>query len=157
MPLKEFETWVYETDALRPVLGESHFLELLSFTFNGERASTLLADLLIRFAEEIDLQEFIKQRASLTLEGMLDGTITLPAGCGQLTRFRNSGGEGFIPIEFEGYYSELDTVPEPEQFHLWDAVALHRQMERLELYKEGVLLLARETLSSFTSSTGGAT
>ncbi len=157
LSLAEFESWVYKTDGLEGVLGSDRYLRLISFPFKAEQATTQLADLLVQFARDLDAHEFIKQRAIIVLENMLNEKVTLPSGCLQLTHLRNGGGEQIIPIEFVGYESELDTVPEPENYHLWDAQALQRQLQRLDWYKNDILALVRGTLYNLSQPHEGAT
>ncbi|MCI0570957.1 MAG: hypothetical protein L0Y66_09405 [Myxococcaceae bacterium] len=75
-----------------------------------------------------------------TCAAMLAGTLDLVSGCTRLAQLRHeSGGEEFIPLAFVAYDSELDGVPDPSRYHLWEPAALHSQLRKLDAYRDDIL------------------
>jgi hypothetical protein len=148
----EFESWVYQSEGIEALLGGNKYLELISVPFKSEGAGKQIASLIFRYSRDIDINEFVRQRAIVILQLMLEGSMALTTGCRQMAQLYHETKEEIIPIEFVGY----DSVPEPDKYHLWDKKALAKQLERVDWYKEGVMSLAKETLERLLS-VGGAT
>jgi hypothetical protein len=93
----------------------------------------------------------IIERISEVLRGMLDGTMDLVLGYSILARF-NSDGYEIVPIKFVGFSSDLDEVPKPAQYHLWEPVALNEEPEIVENYQEDILAEAKALLNKISTS-----
>jgi len=90
----------------------------------------------------------IRSQAIALCTGMLDGSLDLVSGCHGLSALRfEPGGDEVIPVEFTGYSSELDGVPDPSRYALWEPTALKRQLAKLELYRAVIVEAARRLLA----------
>ena len=58
---------------------------------------------------------------------MIDDDSAVLSGLRRLVALRHSGYE-FIPIAFVAFDSELEVVPTPDRYHLWDAAALAERL-----------------------------
>ena len=58
---------------------------------------------------------------------MLDDDSAVIPGLRKLVTLRHDNDE-FIPIDFVAFDSELDGVPTPDRYHLWDAAALAERL-----------------------------
>jgi hypothetical protein len=76
---------------------------------------------------------------------MLDDDAAVIPGLRRLVTLRHDGDE-FIPIEFVGFDSELDGVPTPDRYHLWDASALAERLATTGPYLKHVQQACRELL-----------
>ena len=131
-----FESWVCEDVGIEGELGHGVYLDLVAADYLGrdvggarERCERVLDDhhpgMLKRY------------RVTRILESMIrDGSALLP-GLRQLVRLYHQGYE-FIPIEFVGYESETDSIPDPQTYHHWDPAALARVLSESLPYQEEI-------------------
>jgi hypothetical protein len=76
---------------------------------------------------------------------MLNDRAAVIPGLRKLVRIRHGGNED-IPIKFVGFDSELDDVPSPEQYHLWEPAVLDEILGRNEPYLRTVQQSCAELL-----------
>ena len=76
---------------------------------------------------------------------MLDDDSAVIPGLRGLVTLRHDSDE-LIPIEFVGFDSELDGVPTPDRYHLWDAAALAERLATTGPYLKQVQQACRELL-----------
>jgi len=70
-------------------------------------------------------------------------------GCQSLARLARDGVSG-VGVEFIGFDSELDGVPTPDKYGLWEPEALKALLGSVEVYRGAILGAVRETLSKAT-------
>jgi hypothetical protein len=80
---------------------------------------------------------------------IINDEVDIVSGCRELAMLRHQGHE-FIPIIFVGYDSELDYIPLPSEYHLWNKEALKNKLQEMDNYKEAVLNSAKDLLQEMT-------
>jgi hypothetical protein len=130
--LDDFESWVYNTPALETVLAPSEYLALIELDYRGRHALHDAHKVVAAAYEAHRPGRLARDRAERLARGMLAGEINVAAGTRALARLYYDDHE-WIPIAFVGIASELDDVPSPREYALWDPRAL---AERLRAYRD---------------------
>jgi hypothetical protein len=76
---------------------------------------------------------------------MVDDESAVIPGLRRLVALHHDGDE-LIPVEFVGFDSELDGVPTPDRYHLWDAAALAERLATVGPYLKQVQRACSELL-----------
>ncbi|MFD2331665.1 hypothetical protein ACFSR7_20615 [Cohnella sp. GCM10020058] len=98
------------------------------------------------FKEDIE-NEYIRR----ILAGITDKSIPIHLGCHLLSALYHKGNES-IPKEFEEFYSELLDVPLPKEYTIWNQEALKNKLQKLKLYEQEVIELAKEFFETKNNS-----
>jgi hypothetical protein len=139
-----FETWVCATQGLEGEIGHGPYLDLISADYRG-RDIEGVRDQCARLLEQHHPGSLARYRVRRILSSMLDEESAVIPGLRRLVTLRHDSDE-FIPIEFVGFDSELDGVPTPDRYHLWDAAALAARLAMTGPYLKQVQQACRELL-----------
>lgn len=85
------------------------------------------------------------------LEGMIDERIPIHLGCHVLSAMYHSGNE-VIWYDFVEYCDNLNDVPLPMEYELWNKEALKIKLKKLDENKTEVLNMATELLNEIKGS-----
>jgi hypothetical protein len=127
-----FEAWACSDDELESQIGHGAHLDLISADYRGREAAAV-RERCAALLEQHHPGDLARYSIRSILKSMLhDRTAVIP-GLRKLVRLRHDGNED-IPIEFVGFDSELDDVPSPEHYHLWESAFLTELIGRKEPY-----------------------
>jgi len=147
--LSSFEQWIYTVQDLEAVVGQNHYLALVSFVFNQPHAKHELTRVIDHLYEEMRPLELRRDAATAMAHAFLDGRVDLIAAARMFTRFRNEG-ESWVPDEFVYIDSELDDLPMPAEYPNWDqhtlAATLAEWQPRLAEFERAARETSREML-----------
>jgi len=136
LSLNEFERWIKTDASLMQQLDKTDYQSLINFDM-GCRDSSIQFELsnLVSYiwARNIDPNKEVELTRNI-LAGMIEGTVGIIEGCRELNRLFWQG-NGFIPIIFVGYDSELDG-------------AIDETSEVINCYREAILIEANKLLLS---------
>lgn len=139
-----FEAWVCADDELESQIGHGAHLDLMTADYRGrevaaarERCAALL--------EQHHPGNLARYRVRSILRRMVDDRAAIIPGLRELVGLRHDG-NGDIPIEFVGFDSELDGVPSPERYHLWEPAFLAEILSRTEPYLRSIQQSCAELL-----------
>jgi hypothetical protein len=147
--IRSFEHWVYESTDLETAVGKARYLELIGFDFTQAAARRELANLLDEiFAER--QRSWREHVAAYLARGYLARRIDLPTIANVLAGFW-SDGIPWAPTEFAYINSELDSIPLPAHYPLWDGEALARKLvesqPRMQAFEEAARAAAEDLLN----------
>ncbi|MBK9183980.1 MAG: hypothetical protein IPM83_12920 [Ignavibacteria bacterium] len=144
MTIRDFEQLIYDSDKYENALGAGLYLDLISFNYDQKDALTQLKEIIRPF---IDSNEFNVWRIKSLLIDIIEDRIDLVVATHKLRDLYYSTGESIIPISLGvGYESELDEVPIPSEYHLWDKNGLSEKLKKVELYRPDIIREAKELL-----------
>ena len=149
VPLDEFESWVYQSPELASVMSSDEYLTLIELDYRSPHALHEADKLVQAIYEAHRPGQLPQDRAERLARGMLAGEINITAGARALALLYHEDHE-WIPIAFVGIASELDDMPMPREYPLWDPRALaerlkaHRDIERH--YRAPALVAAQRLL-----------
>lgn len=127
----EFSEWVYSSKELEHIIGANRYLEIISFDYDADQQEQgAIKKIVADIYNDLTSNRLIPDRVSRLVESMLNNDISLRVGCKELADLHDEGND-FIPIEFVGYDSELDS-PSKEEFYR------ERILDDLKLLKENV-------------------
>lgn len=132
MDAEPFETSVCADEELENQIGHGAHLDLIAADYGGREAGAD-RDRCAALLEQHHPGNLVRYRIRSILQRMLHEEAAVISGLRELVRLRNEGNED-IPIEFIGFDSELDGVPSPEKYHLWEAAFLAGILRRKEAY-----------------------
>ena len=141
---RSFETWVCAAQGLEGEIGHGPHLDLMSADYRG-RDIEGARDRCARLLEQHHPGSLVRYRVRRILRSMLDDDSAVIPGLRRLVTLRHESDE-LIPIEFVGFDSELDGVPTPDRYHLWDAAALAERLATTGPYLKQVQQACRELL-----------
>lgn len=148
-----FEAWLYDNPALEAQIGPRDYLDLISFDFGQPHVRHELASLLQRVQNDHGRPEK-EDLAAYVANEYLDGRLDLTTICRILVGFWSDGVD-WVPSEFAYIHSELDDIPLPPQYPIWDADALARKLAEAEptlrSFDEGARQAATELLKTLTA------
>ena len=146
LEVKDFERWVYNSsNRLEGELQADFYINLISFNYNQKDTLQKLRDIINPF---IDIQEFNTWRTKELLNDIINDKIDLVVASRKLRDLYFETGEDFIPITLGiGYESELDDVPVPSEYSLWNKKDLDEKLKKVEWYKDRILQDSREFLN----------
>jgi hypothetical protein len=146
--LRSFETWLYQNAVLESEIGERNYLDLISFDFTQADAKHELGSLVERVQRDGGRVASEDVAAYLAHE-YLNGRVGLATIARVLAAFWSEGAE-WVPSEFAYISSDLDTIPLPPQYPLWDSDALRRKLAEsgpmLQAFEEGARNASTELL-----------
>ncbi len=119
----EFEEWLYQHPGTEAIIGSDFYAALLAFDFHKKAAARSLRELILEIYNRIRPGRLYHDRARRLANGIIDGELDLLECIRGLASLRQQGNE-WIPIEFVGIDSELDELPDPGRYYLWDRDAL---------------------------------
>ena len=99
----------------------------------------------------IDAIELNIWRTKRLLQRIIEDKIDIVLACRKLYEFYYSTGEKFIPPTLGiAYDSELDDVPTPGEYSLWNEDALKEKLKKADQYKPEIKKAAEDFLRSIT-------
>jgi hypothetical protein len=141
---RSFETWVCAAQELEGEIGHGPYLDLISADYGGRDVENVRVQC-ARLLEQHHPGSLARYRVRRILSSMLDDDSTVIPGLRRLVTLRHDSAE-LIPIEFVGFDSELDGVPTPDRYHLWEAAALAARLTTTGPYLKQVQQACRELL-----------
>jgi hypothetical protein len=95
----------------------------------------------------LDTKEFNVWRTKRLLNKIIEEKIDIVLGTRKLRELYFDTGENFIPPTLGiGFDSELDDVPTPDEYHMWDDNALTERLKKADRYKDRIKLSAEAFL-----------
>lgn len=82
--------------------------------------------------------ESAKSKVIPILKDMLDEKKHVILGCIELSALWHEGHD-FIDYDFLEHYDNMQHIPMPDQYHLWNQEVLKDRIKDLEIYKSKVL------------------
>jgi hypothetical protein len=144
----EFEARVYRSLELEDELGAAAYLDLLAFDYRQPHADVPLEKLVEAIYEHHRPGSLMRDRAYRLACGLLDGSIPLHLAIRTLAALSHQG--RWIGSDFVGISSELDDLPGPDDYPLWDPDALAQHLpgwkEREAALTEAAVEAARDLL-----------
>ena len=147
--LSKFEEWVYQSEVIEPAVGEDFYVELISLDYRSRHAHHELVKLIERIYDARRRPGDIERdTARATARAYLAGNVDLVTGSRILAHLSSAGAK-WVPGEFSYIDSELDDIPMPAQYALWNPDALARKLQdpRLDEFRRVAEQAARELLS----------
>lgn len=130
-PTAEFEQWVYGTPELAQEVGPDAYHELLEFDYRQPHAIHALRTVVERIYDTLRPAARLSDRAYRNACGLLTGEVPFIRAVRELAMLYHAGLE-WIPTAFVGIESELDGVPLPEQYSLWEPEALQLRLAEVQ-------------------------
>jgi len=151
---EQFEKWVYENSELETELGEEQYVELISYNFRNKNLISFIKNIV---KAKFDWMEYEKWRTIKLLQKIKDGNIEIVLATLIMNRLfyeqEKENGKSFLPKSLGvGCASELDGIPLESQYHLWNKDALKNQLNRIDLFKNGILKEVEEILISLENT-----
>lgn len=147
--VEELEAFVYASPKLEDELGAADSLDLLAFDYRQPHAGVELAKRVTAIYERRRPGSLLRDRAWRLACGLLDGSIPFLGAVRGLAHLWYADGES-PGMDFVGISSELDDIPGPAEYPLWDPDALARQVdgwrERERVLADDALEAARRLL-----------
>jgi hypothetical protein len=150
--VNDFGQWVHKHSGnLEKELPAKLYYDLISFDYNQK---DLLAQLKGKIKKWLDRNEFNLWRTKKLLTEIIEQKIDLVLATRKLHTLYYDTGETFIPITLAiGYCSELDDLPIPSEYKLWDSVALKEKLKKVDLYRDDIIRDAKEFLATLNKTT----
>src|SRR5690606_29151830 len=138
---ESFESWVYENKELENIIPEDHYNDLLAFNFKSRELKNYIKSIV---KKHFDWKEFEKWQTIQLLQKIKLGKIELVLASRKLRQLYLEQEEEikrpFLSIELAiGYESVLDNCPIESEYSQWNADALKKQLEPVELYRDRIL------------------
>jgi hypothetical protein len=144
----DFEKWICnnkEFETAQPTL----YQDLILFDFRDSDVEHRIKNKLEPY---IDRKEFNVWRTKRLLTKIIEDNIDIVLGARKLRELCFDTGKNFIPptlgLRFE---SELDGLPTPDQYHMWNENALKEKLKEVDRYKEIIKRGAKEFLTTLRS------
>jgi hypothetical protein len=141
MPVPTFQQWVFTTPDIADVLSYDVYVRLLDVEYGLSSAKQDVIDI-VGSVQMWQPDQLLRTHIQSILCGLLHRTIPVKVGCEQLAWWRRYGALWIPPI-FEGIASELDNVPAPTTYKLWNARALATKLAQVQS-----IVSSYETLAS---------
>jgi hypothetical protein len=157
MSSADLEQWLCTSSEAENILGPRAYAELLGFDFRQPHAPHELSKLVRSVYEYSRPGRLARDRAFRIAEGLISGSVEIPSGVRVLAQLCLDGHD-WVPSVFVNVQSELDGIPRPEQYALWEPGALGAKLEegrRIgKLHQDSILDAAREIVSSYRKEYG---
>src|SRR5581483_464842 len=127
----EFENWLYNSADVQDVLGEGPALGLLEFNYLRPEALRELRSLIDQIYAQLRPAGGPMDTARRVAEDFLAGNLLLHDAARTLAGLWSAGHE-WVPTEFVYIDDELDNVPHPKQYPLWEPSALREKLRQWE-------------------------
>jgi hypothetical protein len=131
-----FEAWVCTDGELEEQIGHGAHLDLITTDYRG-RDAVAARDRCAALLEEHHPGTLRRHVVRSILVAMVENPAAVIPGLRRLVRLQQDGNED-IPIEFVGFDSELDEVPSPDRYHLWEPASLAEILRRTEPYLRSI-------------------
>jgi hypothetical protein len=130
----EFEAWLQvNANILKTALNPNLYSDLFSLDYHQ---SECLSQLKSKILPYLDINECNEWKAKELLKAIINNEIDFIFGLRQFRSLFIETGFTFIPEKLVLYYeSELDDMPIPDEYKLWDSDALQKKLSRLDSYK----------------------
>ena len=157
MPAADFEQWFHNTAELESALGARAYRELLAFDFQQRDAAYELSQLVRSIYQWARPGRLAWDRAFRISRGLLSGSVQTQDGVRILAELCLDGHD-WVPSIFVNAKSDIDKIPRPEQYALWEPDVLGAKLEEgrqiSQFYKASILDGAREIISSYHQKYG---
>lgn len=130
LPIKEFEQWIYSTPQIEDYLGESAYLEFISFHFQQPAANLELTKLVFKY---VSPGKFYNWQVKRLLESLLNGTLD---SVDIFEKLYDMYIKGYYFLQNIGiqYVLGIDDIPRLAEQHLWDESEFFRHRKILDNY-----------------------
>jgi hypothetical protein len=146
--LADFQQWIYrdkELEASQPTLHQ----DLLLLDFEEKHAKQGIKNKLRPY---IDEKEFNVWRTKRLLDKIINDKIDLVLGTRKLRELYFDTGENFLPPRLGiGYENELDDLPTPDEYHMWNEGELKEKLKKADSYRENIKRDAEVFLTTLKS------
>ena len=143
-----FEQWIYKDKELE-IIEPTLYQDLILFDFTDKDAKQGIKDKLNPY---LDTKEFNVWRTKRLLNKIIDDKIDIVLGTRKLRELYFDTGENFIPPTLGiGFDSELDDLPTPDEYHMWNENALRERLKKADGYKDRIKKSAEEFLKTLKS------
>lgn len=139
-----FEAWVCADEDLESQIGHGAQLDLITADYRG-REAVAARERCAALLEQHHPGNLRRYRIGVILRNMVEDRTAVIPGLRKLICLRQDD-EADTPIEFVGFHSELDDVPSPKQYHLWEPTFLSEILRRKEPHIASVQRLCAEVL-----------
>jgi len=130
-----FEQWIYKNKELEA----SHrtlYQDLILFDYRDKDARQGIKN---KLGPYIDSKEFNIWRTKRLLDRIIEDKIDLVLGTRKLRELYFDTGENFIPPTLGiGYESELDDLPTPDEYHMWNENDLKEKLKKADRYRANI-------------------
>lgn len=149
LSMEEFEQWIQNDKVLESRLHPDLYIELISYNYKSRDAKKFIRE---KIQKWFDWQSFEKWRTINLLERILSGEIELVKATRKLKTIYDEQLETtqkpLISQELAiGYESLMDSVPLEDEYFLWNAEQLKKEIEPIELYRNSMLELVQLELT----------
>lgn len=141
-----FEDWACSDEELEGQIGHVAHLDLITTDYRGREAAAA-RERCAALLEQHHPGNLARYTIRSILKSMVDDRAAVIPGLQKLVRLRHDGNND-IPIEFVGFDSELDGVPSPEHYHLWEPAFLAEILARKEPYFRSIQQTCAELLTA---------
>jgi len=148
--LEEFEQWIYDATDLETVLRGDDYLALLSFSFRQPHVQYELSRLVDALYKRNRPALQSRDLGAWLARAFLRRELDLVTICRMFARLWNAG-ETSVPTRFVYVDSELDSIPMPAQYALWDPGALAARRAEARPLLESCERTAREAAEQLLS------
>src|SRR5262245_49017348 len=114
-----FEQWFHTTSELESALGPRAYRELFAFDFQPPNAAHELMKLVRSIYEWARPARLARDRAFRIARGLLSGMVQIHDGVRVLAELCKDGHD-WVPSLFVSVQSEVEGIPRPEQFALYE-------------------------------------
>jgi hypothetical protein len=145
--IADFEQWLYANDnKLETELNSHFYLDLISLSYNQKGSFSQLKDKIFQY---IDINEFNIWRTKKLLNAIIENKIEFVTATRELRDLYFETDAKLIPATLGVYYeSELDDVPIPSEYKLWNDQGLKEKLKKVDLYKDDFIKDAKDFLAT---------
>jgi hypothetical protein len=144
----DFEQWIYKNNELetsQPTL----YQDLILSDFGDTDVKNGIKN---KLGPYIDSKEFNVWRTKRLLNKIIENKIDIVLGTRKLRELYFETGENFIPPTLGiGFESELDDLPTPDEYHMWNEKELKEKLKKADRYKEDIKRDAEAFLTTLKS------
>lgn len=144
----DFEQWILhdkELETFQPTV----YQDLIQFDFGDRDARQGIKNKLEPY---IDRTEFNVWRTKRLLSKIIEDKIDIVLGTRKLRELYFDTSESFIPVTLGiGYESELDDLPTPDEYHMWNEKDLKEKLTKADKYRANIKRDAKAFLTILES------
>lgn len=140
----QFENWITGSEKLKEGIKLEDYLTLLSFvgSSQGDFKEAVREIWIRNYRADIDLYRIYQ-----IAKGLSEGTFNMALGVRELARYREAKNYEIISINFVGLASEMDDIPLPSEYDLWEKESLRERLKKIDLYKDSIIEESKMLLS----------
>ena len=143
----DFEQWINNDKELKTIQ-PTIYQDLIHFDFDDNDAKQGIKNKLIPY---IDNKEFNIWRTKRLLGKIIEDKIDIILGTRKLRELYFEAGEDFIPRTLGiGFDSELDDLPIPDEYYMWNKDALKEKLKKADEYRNNIKKSAIEFLKTLS-------